>query len=182
MSKPSLVVVLAEDSRHQRFARGYLKRLGYSGPDIRNVELPSGRGSGEQWVRNRYAREVAAYRDRSARAETALIVLVDADTESVARRLQQLERSLADANLPPRAVQERIANVVPKRNVETWILCLNGQDVEEETDYSGQNIDEMISSAALIFFDWTRPNFPVPARCIPSLASSVQEIRRLEVP
>ena len=29
---------------------------------------------------------------------------------------------------------EQIARLVPKRNVETWILCLNGQAADEDTD------------------------------------------------
>jgi hypothetical protein len=30
--------------------------------------------------------------------------------------------------------REQIARLVPKPNIETWILCLNGQAVDEDTD------------------------------------------------
>jgi hypothetical protein len=79
MGRPSQVVVLVEDERQQRFVRRYLYRVGYSTHDIRFDPLPAGRGSGAQWVLNRYTEAVMAYRSRSARAMTALVVAIDAD-------------------------------------------------------------------------------------------------------
>jgi hypothetical protein len=172
MSKPSLIVVLAEDERHQRFIRGYLEKLNYPLHAIRNEPLPAGRGAGEQWVRERYAKAMQAYRDRAVRAQTALVVVIDADMNSVARRLQQMEAPLAG---------ERIARLVPKRNIETWILCLTGIAVDEETDYHDRHgIDEQIKSAAAQFFQWTRINAAIPQICVPSLHSAIPEVRRLE--
>jgi hypothetical protein len=48
MSKPSQVTVLAEDQRHQQFARRYLERLNYSRHEIVLGALPAGKGAGEQ--------------------------------------------------------------------------------------------------------------------------------------
>jgi hypothetical protein len=104
VSKPSQFIVLAEDERHQRFVRRYLLRL-YDEPQIRNVDLPSSRGCGEQWVREHYAAEVKSYRRRSARAKSALIVVLDADTCDVERRLQQLREALCKAELAGRAAE-----------------------------------------------------------------------------
>ena len=61
--------------------------------------LPTGKGCGEQWVRMRYAEEVKAYRNRSARARTALVVAIDADNRQVSDRVSQLGDALADAGL-----------------------------------------------------------------------------------
>jgi len=91
------VIVLAEDQRHQRFVSHYLKQRGYSQHDIRFEELPAGRGCGEQWVRERYGNAVAAYRARSARARTALIVAIDADVGDLDRRIRQLREALEHA-------------------------------------------------------------------------------------
>src|SRR5260370_31026234 len=44
---------------HQRFVRFYLNLIGYSRNVIQNEDLPSGRGCGEQWVRERYAKTVS---------------------------------------------------------------------------------------------------------------------------
>jgi hypothetical protein len=135
--------------------------------------LPSGRGSGEQWVRKRYATAVNAFRQRSTRATTWLIVAIDADTGTVDRRLRQL----SDAT--PRAEDEAIAHLIPKRHIETWILCLCGEEVDEETDYHGREVDGQIKTAASSLFDWSRPNAAPPASCIPSLRVAIPEVQRL---
>lgn len=181
MSRPSLVVILAEDKRHQGFIRRYLKRLGYSLRDMRFRELPSGRGCGEQWVRERYSEEVAAYRLRSARADSALVVLIDADGGDANRRLQQLQQGLNNAGQEARSGRERIIHMIPRRNIETWILCLDGRLVDEETDYRHEpEIDELISRSAETFFEWTRPNAAVPAYSVASLRTAIPEAQRLD--
>lgn len=180
MSSPSRVVVLVEDYRQQAFVRRYLVRIGMSVGRIRFVSLPGGRGSGEQWVRERYAGEVDEYRNRSTRATTALIIAIDADTWDVNRRLQQLHQAIVDAGLNPRGNGEAIVHLIPKRNIETWVLCLVGDNVDEETDHRQRDIDDQINAAAVTFFEWSRPNAAVPQRCVPSLRAAMPEVRRLD--
>ena len=181
MSKPSQVIVLAEDERHQRLVRQYLYQLGRSRHDIRFEPLPNGRGCGEQWVRERYPKAVVSYRGRSARAETALIVAIDADTGDVGQRLRQLQKALDQAGIATRDEAEAIVHLIPKRTVETWVLCLSGRQVDENTDYSREaGIDELIKPAAITFFSWSRPNATPPALCVPSLLAAIPEVRRLE--
>ena len=181
MPKPSRVIVVAEDQRHQSFIRRYLRRLGYTFHDVYFEDLPSGRGCGEQWVREHYARAVAAYRARCAHAQTALVVTIDADNGDVGRRLQQLQSALTGASLVARGPTEKIAHLIPKRNIETWILCLHGDPVDETTDYRhDQRIGQIIGPAAETFFQWSRTNFQVPSHCVPSLLSAIPEVRRLE--
>lgn len=146
------------------------------------VPFPAGKGSAEQWVRMRFAKEVAAYRHRSARAKTALIVMIDADSHKVAGRLAELAQSLEEAGSPPVQMDEKIAQLVPKRNVETWILCLTGEEINEETDYKGTRQDwtNLIPQAAITLFQWTRPNTAAPEDCIDSLTKGITELRRLE--
>lgn len=181
MGRPSLVVVLAEDGRHQRFVRRYLERLGHSAHDIRLQPLPAGRGCGEQWVRQHYAEAVKTYRWRSTRAGTALIVAVDADAGDVNRRLQQVQSALLQAGLAARESEERIVHLIPKRSIETWILCLNGQSVDENADYSHDpGVDQQIPAAAATLFEWTRSNAIIPEHCIHSLRLAIPELKRLE--
>lgn len=178
--KASQVVVLAEDERHQMLVRRYLYRLGYSVHSLRLVELPSARGSGEQWVRDRYAKEVKAYRARSARALTALVVVIDADTGDVTRRLRQLNESLDNAALAGRMIGETIAHLIPKRSIETWILCLSDLNVDEINDYRDEaGIDERIPPAALKLFAWSRPGATISTHCVPSLLAAIPEVQRL---
>ena len=181
MAKASRVIVLVEDERHKNFVYRYLRQRNYSHHDIVVEDLPSGRGCGEQWVRERYAENVGAYRYRAARAETALIVVIDADNGDVNRRNTQLRNALDQANLQPRDNDERIAHLIPKRNIETWILCLTGTNVNELTDYRNtSNIDGLVKPAAVKLFEWSRDNALLPNNCVPSLKTGVAEIRKLE--
>lgn len=181
MSRVSQVVVLAEDRRHQRFVRYYLKRLYGAIPTTRFVDLPSGRGSGEQWVRNHYALEVQAFRSRSTRASTALIVPIDSDRSDLDTRVRQLREALLQADLQPRADAERVVHLIPKRNIETRVFCLDGRAVDEQDDYTREDgVDAKIPTAARTFFERSRPRSSVPTHCVPSLHAAFPEVRRLE--
>jgi hypothetical protein len=183
MRRASLTIILAEDEAHDLFIRRYLLRLnlGLRERVMYTEPFPDGRACGEQWVRTQYARVVKEYRWRSAKSQTILVVLIDADTGEVSRRLRQLEDGLKQASMDRRNPSERIAHFVPKRNIETWILCLNGHPVNKETDYSGRrDIEAQTAPAADVFFNWTRPNAAVPSHCIPSLYPAILEALRLE--
>jgi len=175
-------MVLAEDERHQRFIRRYLNRLGYHEHDIAFEKLPSGRGCGEQWVRRHYVKWVKAYRQRSANAATALVVAIAADTETVSHRQKLLEEELAKAGVGSRGVSEKVVHLIPKRHVETWIICLGGVEADEWTDYKGQLKDDgkAIRDASERLFEWSRPNATVPPHCIPSLREAISEVQRLD--
>lgn len=150
---------------------------------MRFVPFPAGAESGEQWVRERFALEVEAYRRRRARAETTLIVVIDADDLSVKERLAQLDRNLDDAQVDRiRTDAEQIARLVPKRNIETWILCLNDVPVDEATDYKRYRNDwtTLIRTAIETLYNWTRPNAQMPNSCISSLRLGVAELTRLD--
>lgn len=180
MSKPSRIIVLAEDRHHQRFVQKYMERLGHSQHDFYFEDLPSGRGCGEQWVRARYANAVAAYRSRSSRAQTVLIVAIDANGGDVERRIRQLQQALAEVALSPRGDDEKIVHLIPRKNIETWILCLNGRTVNEDDDYTRErDIDQQFQRAATTLFDWSRPNAVPALNCVPSLLAAIPELRRL---
>ena len=132
-------------------------------------------------MRMRYALDLRAYRARAARAQSLLVVAIDADAGDVARRSRQLEDSLVAEGLSPRTRAEKIIHLIPKRNVETWILNLNGHPVDEETDYSRHpDVEGLILPAAQTLYDWTRPNAVIPPHCVPSLRLAIDELRRLE--
>jgi len=129
-NKPSLVIALVEDSRTKMLLRQYLLLAGIKSHQIRIEPQRKWLGSGEQAVRLNYAAQVQAFRARSAgkKSETALIVAIDADTETVHHRLAQLAGALNESGQTPvDTLTERIAHLIPKKNVETWILCLNGE-------------------------------------------------------
>ena len=129
------VVLLCEDRQHEAFARRFLERQGVGRRQIRVERSPTGRGSGEQWVRRAYAREVQAFRSANYIQSRALIVMIDEDTSSTIDRQQTLECALDDAKLPRRGDGERIIHVLPARNIETWLAYLSGEDVNEGKTY-----------------------------------------------
>jgi len=176
------VIVLLEDVRHRMLVYRYLIKRELKTHQIRIVASPSGQGSADVWVRNKFAGEVSAYRVRQARTATALIVVIDADTHSVQERWRQLDQALKDAKKQTVDVtNEQIARLIPKRNIETWILCLNGQSVDEDTDYKKRRDDwtELIPEAAETLSKWTHQEAELPNRCIDSLRSGVRELNRL---
>jgi len=135
MSRNVQVVILCEDRQHEAFARRFLER---TGKDIRvqRVEVsPKGRGAGEQFVRERFRKELAYYRARKHRVEQALIVLIDADGRDVAARMEQVESSCSSEGEGRRQADERVAIFVPARNIETWLAYLDGQTVNEGDSY-----------------------------------------------
>ncbi len=144
---------------------------------------PQAREALRIWVQTRFAREVSAYRNRQTRAESALILIIDADIHAVQDRLTQLNRALAESGIPAIGNDEQIARVVPKRNVETWILCLNEQHVNEDTDYKRTRHDwnELIPRAAETLFQWTRARTELPNHFIDSLRSGIRELNRLRL-
>ena len=179
VSRPSQVVVLAEDQRHQRFVRRLLYRKGFKPHQIRMEPLPSGRGCGEQWVRDRYTASVHAYRARSAKAESGLIIVIDADTGLVDKRRRQFQNALSLHGLEDRRNDEAIAHLIPKRQIETWILHLTGTPVDEDTDYhNSPEVDRETGSAADAFFNLITMT-TIPTSTLESVVLAISEAKRL---
>lgn len=135
MSRNVQVVILCEDSQHEAFARRFLKKAG-NGLRVQRVEKsPKGRGSAEQFVRERYGKELSYYRHRAHRVGQALIVVVDGDGRDFGARVEQIESAAVNDGHAVRAQGERVAIFVPSRNIETWLAYLDGQNVNEEDEY-----------------------------------------------
>jgi hypothetical protein len=185
MNRPSWVYVLAEDKRQQQLIYRFLVAAGVNPRQVQFELSPAGQGSAEQWVRENFARQAGKCRARNARAATGMFVITDADTRTVQERLNILDEALSAAGQTPiDASRDPIARLIPKRNVETWILVLGSKDtaVEEVTDYKSTKTSEewsaLISSAAETLVAWTRPSATLPASLIDSLRRGVGEIPR----
>jgi hypothetical protein len=144
------VVVLCEDSMHYNFVRRYLIEKGVERSDIFPRISPAGRGAGSQYVLKTFPVEVRAIRRRACRA--GLVAVVDADASSVEDRLRQFETSLAESRQNRRDDAERIALLVPKRNVETWVFHLLGNEVNED-DYKKRVTSSNLKEAVDAFAD-----------------------------
>jgi hypothetical protein len=129
------VVILCEDLQHEVFVRRFLIQQNWNNHQIRVVRPKSGRGSGEQFVRENFPMELEAYRKVSGRLSTSLAVVADADVISVEERIKELENSCGVKKIDFRKADEKVAFFIPKRNIETWIHFLHSESVDEVTAY-----------------------------------------------
>jgi hypothetical protein len=147
------VVILCEDMMHLSFVRRYLIHRGIEARRIRGIVSPAGRGAGSQYVLKNYPVEVKSLRSRP-HVRAGLLAVIDADASSVDDRLRQLEQSLAHDGQPGREDTERIGLLAPKRNVETWIFHLVGNEANEEDDYkkrvSPSDLKESVDAFAVM--------------------------------
>lgn len=181
MSRPSLVIVLLEDDRQKMVMYRYLIKCGYRRHEVRIEQAPPGQGSAESWIRRRFVKETCLYRNRRTRARTALIVVIDADAHTVQDRVGQLDDAMRESGNQVINQGEKVARLVPRRNIETWILCLNGHEVDEETDYKGTRNawNELVPLASENLCQWTRTQSNIPNACVDSLRIGVQELQPL---
>lgn len=185
-SKASMYIILCEDKLQWDFVYSFLTR--FNSVDKRQISLPrypGGKGCGERKVREKYADQVKACRDRlmRKRAKTALIVVIDADVDTVENRRQQLKTALEHENLPPRSDNEIIVHLIPKRHIDTWLAVLaNHSGVNENDDYKTQyGFRRKESDAHPLFnrFAELFRNHQEPENCLPSLHEALQELERL---
>jgi hypothetical protein len=125
------LVILCEDSQHEAFLRRFLKKMGWSTRRLRVEKSPRGRGSAEQFVRERYPVELAAHRANQSHGSQALIVMQDGDRLGVHERSQHLEAVCRANSVPPRSATEHVAVFVPTWQIETWFEYLDGRTVDE---------------------------------------------------
>lgn len=143
MSQAAQVFVLAEDVRHRMLIRRHLRKEGYSFHRINEVPwAPKYETPCLKFVLEELAVQVQAI--RAKHSTYALIAVVGADDLTVVERIVELEKRLMDSGQLPRQVGEAIAFVVPKRNVEAWLHFLEGNTVNETTDYKPlcRNLDD----------------------------------------
>jgi hypothetical protein len=140
----SQVVVICEDEKMWAFASRFLKkRYGYTTHDIRKEKSPYARGSAEQWVRKQYAIEISALTKRRTKStQSALVVMTDADNLTVQARIDQLDQALPVT----RSLDAPVLMIIPKRNIETWLVYLSGDDVIEGGDNSNYKHHSKASS------------------------------------
>lgn len=143
---------------------------------------------GSQHVRENFPRELALLRKQQRMGrDVALVVHVDVDNEtasgrSAADRLRELDRASASAEPPVPApiAGDRLARLVPRRALETWIkLFIDGPPVDEHTAYphlTGHEGDA--APAAEAFVAHAREN-TAPALVPPSMMTGFDEMMRV---
>ena len=126
------IVMLCEDAQQECFGRRFLKKMGWSNRQVRALKAPGGRGSAEQFVRERFPEELAEHRRRRNRVSVALIVMMDGDDRGVDRRIAELDDACRQRSIPCRDPGEHVLVFVPTWRIETWLAYLGGETVDEE--------------------------------------------------
>lgn len=181
----SETILLCEDEAHERFTKAYLKVCGlaYQPPQLKSrVASREQQGGNDSWVLNRFPTELHACRQRQkAKAETLLIVMLDADKFSVQDRRHQLFERLKSAGFDEYGAKEPAVLLIPKRHVETWIRVLLGEKVtEDEVCKPWKKLEkQVLRQAAETLYSWSRPNATPGATCVDSLRASLPEWRRI---
>ena len=171
------ITLLCEDSQTDAFVRRFLKHRNFRGRDIRTLPLPSGRQSGEQWVRERYPTELRAIRRRQG---AYLIVVTDADTRSTAVRRAQLDAACDETETPRRDDGDPVLVIVPRRNIETWLAYLGGTTVDEDTRYRKLKREGDCVAQANTLFRMCHEEQRFPEDAPPSLQESCEEYGKLQ--
>lgn len=181
MSRRAQYVILCEDLQSQVFLRRALLRRGVDSRKIRLAALPWGKGAASQYVIEKYPKYVEAHRSQAAHMAVSLVVHIDSDPQyTVADRHTQLSDALKQAAQHPRNAQERIAHLVPKRNIETWIqFYLQGPPVDEVTEYPKYPKNESACWPAAERFSDDAAQGGTPLDAPPSLLQGLQEFQRV---
>ncbi len=182
MSKDAVdIILLCEDQQHACFVRRFLVKQGCNSRRIRTRPCPSGRGSGEQFVRENFVSELRAFRSRHVDAK-CLIVMTDADDRTVQNRVDDLAKQCSDAAIPFRQAGERIAFVIPKWNIESWLAYLKGTAVDEsKPDYSGYSNERDCQTEVNRLDEMCRIGKLTPDSPPPSLVAACVEFRNLKL-
>ncbi|MEG4508069.1 hypothetical protein QUA81_31360 [Microcoleus sp. F6_B4] len=172
------IVILCEDRQQEVFARYFLKKRGFTGLFRANI-CPEGSECGSDYVRKQYPVEVKAYRQNKNRVAIGLVVLIDADTGTLAERLNWLASVLDEHKQENREPNEAIAIFVPKRNIETWIHYLQGETVNEEAVYAKFKNNEAVCKTAVEDLADRCYSQSLPEDAPPSLQAACGELQRL---
>jgi hypothetical protein len=173
----SSVIVRCEDLQQRVFLYRYLIEKGIGRRDVQVSHCPAGRGDAKQWVTDQHVVEVRALRGKP-HFSVALITMLDADDRSLADRKRELDEALVSSGQERRRPSERIAVLVPRRNIETWIHRLRGEAANESDSYPRYRGEESRCREAVDEFVRRCPAHMVPDDP-PSLRDGCEELTRL---
>ena len=138
--RASNIILLCEDKQHERFARAFLTKWCSANlrRRIRLVPIPEGCGDAKQWICDQLPAEVKAYRAKANHLNNMLVVITDVDNRTLQQRVTSLDQSCRDCGVEVRRQDERIVFITPKWAIETWILALYGQELDENERIDAQ--------------------------------------------
>ncbi len=173
------IILLCEDKQTNSFVRNFLKHRNFKGRDITTLPLPARSGSGEQWVRKQYPKQLEAIRNRR---NAYLIVVIDADTGTLDNRHKELAKACREQDIPPRDHKEdpNVLHIIPRRNIETWLAYLDNNNVDESTVYPKLNKESDCKIHAENLYNMCHRTQRLREPAPPSLQKACIEYRKLK--
>ncbi|HKH45106.1 MAG TPA: hypothetical protein VKM72_10625 [Thermoanaerobaculia bacterium] len=179
MQKNLRCLLLCEDIEQERLLRPILERR------FRRVYVePRKPHGGVSFVLQRIER-LAAYIRQHQQEAVGLLVVVDGDTAGLRRRLEEIR---ASAGFTGAEWERKIAQCVPSRTIETWIMWLCGErEVDEQTEYKAafrRKVEQGTMSSRKAAEAWFVQLSPKEQQFeeerLPALAHGRKEVARLE--
>lgn len=169
------IVVLCEDDLHERCAKRFLKKLSFEPRKIRVVRGLAGRGAASRFVLSQAHNEASEVRRRRNQGhQAALVIVIDGDESGFAQRKRQVEDAIG------RERSEPIAIFVPTWSIETWVLALRGDRVDESESCKLELRDPNPREFAdLAHARWLLGRQGRETDCPPAMADAVGELGRL---
>jgi len=176
--RTSMIILLCEDDLQEQLVVAYLKRCGIETASpvlVRKNPSRTVHGGNVTWVIREFPKEFEAVRKRhESRANTLLIVVVDADNKDVTERARDLTDGSLIGNGRP------LLLLIPKRHIETWIRSALGDNVDETSNYKKPPIGKSeVREAAKTIHGWARDVPPAGQSCAPSLRDALPNWRKL---
>ena len=166
------ISVLCEDKQHAAFIRRFLKKRKRSSYVIPGHQ--PGKGSGEQFVRENYPKQLNAARKRNGN----LVVVIDGNTVGALERMRQLDKVCDDKNIKRRKPADPAVVFIPTRSIETWFTYLEGEVVDETQQYPRLKEERDCQRHVDVLIQMCNANklrHPAP----PSLQTACEEYARL---
>lgn len=173
-------VILCEDRRQSNLVRRYLKKAGLARNAREFRDKPSPSGDAKNFIRQEYPKEIKELISKEDQRDLVLIVVIDADTHTVKDRFAWLHAKLENGELKAKSQQNRIFVLVPKRNVETWIWFLNGNNVNETDDYKRNVKTKHCTHAVEELVELRKRGWSFSEGTPSSLIAGCAELKRIE--
>ncbi len=160
------------------FILHFLKAHDINTHSIRFLDYPAGSGCGEYFVKKEYAKEVE-YLKRNSFRRIVLVVCTDADRLSCEDRIKMLESEVETEYKDWSYLKERVIMWIPKREIETWIHFLQGEDTDESVEYRHSGKPEKCKEESIKMMYYCRDLLDLDTLNVPSLRNAKDEYIRV---
>ncbi len=172
--KPAQIIVRCEDLQQRVFIYRCLVNNGIHPRTIQIRHNPG--GDAKRFVLVQYPIQVKALR-RTPHISKAVISMIDADDRTVEERKREHDKALEESGQEWRVDSDKIAILVPRRNIETWVHHLLGMAVNEHDEYPRFRGEERKCAPAAEDFSRRCPH-GMRETDLPSLHDGCAELQR----